>query len=250
MRLTRFPHEFEALLSERGRRVLAGADGGVLGRQKFFSDEGLLERELVEDCTAILTKTFTDLLVELTEPLPSATASLLPYGERLPKVARMLAVPTGHTTTTEQYQRGEACGLIPMLHSESYRAFVAALAGLRVDGPQHMQVFCYRPGDYAGPHTDHRPDNERMYDGYFDVHLTFCTAGVTDQLIIYERDGHLTEQRSIGKTGTVTAYRLPFWHYTTPLQATGPQARRWLVLGTFFESLRPRSAVESTPAPP
>jgi len=32
----------------------------------------------------------------------------------------------------------------------------------------------------------------------------------------------------------VSAYRLPFWHYTTPLEGRGAKAARWLVLGTFL----------------
>ena len=98
-----------------------------------------------------------------------------------------------------------------------------------------MQVLCYRPGDYAGPHTDHHPESPDHRDGYVDVHLTFCTPGVREQLIVYEENGHLSAQRSIAKSGTVTAYRLPFWHYTTPLQAK-PEARRWLVLGSFTDA--------------
>jgi hypothetical protein len=31
----------------------------------------------------------------------------------------------------------------------------------------------------------------------------------------------------------VTAYRLPFWHYTTPLVGA-PKAARWVLLGTFL----------------
>ena len=38
--------------------------------------------------------------------------------------------------------------------------------------------------------------------------------------------------------GGITAYRLPLWHYTTPLvakaRAAPGTARRWLLLGTFL----------------
>ncbi len=38
--------------------------------------------------------------------------------------------------------------------------------------------------------------------------------------------------------GGVTCYRLPFWHYTTPMVAKRgreEQARRWVLLGTFLD---------------
>jgi hypothetical protein len=40
----------------------------------------------------------------------------------------------------------------------------------------------------------------------------------------------------VNTVGGITAYRLPFWHYTTPLVAKPGRARtahRWVVLGTF-----------------
>lgn len=237
-RLTRFPDEFEALLSPRGRRVLQGKDAkacAALSRDKFFASTGLLVPHVLEDCAKVLTASFADLLIEQTKELPPANEALLPNTDRLPKVARMQAVPSGKTTDTVQYRRAEECGLAAMLQSGSYRAFVTALAGHAVEGPRTLQVFCYRPGDYAGPHTDHHPEEERMAGGYVDLHLTFCTPGVTEQLIVYEQDRHLSRQQSIAGNGTVTAYRLPFWHYTTPLQATRASARRWLVLGTFVD---------------
>lgn len=240
MALTRFPDEFEALLSQRGRRLLQGDDpvgSGALRRDKFFCDTGLLEPSVLGDCAGLLSQAFGDLLEDLSRELPPADLCEQPYLERLPKVARMQTVPTGHSTHTVQYRRAEECGLAAMLLSQSYRAFVAAVAGRAVEGPENMQVLCYRPQDYAGPHTDHHPEHARMVKGYLDVHLTFCTPGVSSQLIVYERDGHLTEQRSIAENGLVTAYRLPFWHYTTPMQVSRPDARRWLVLGTFFEAL-------------
>jgi len=42
----------------------------------------------------------------------------------------------------------------------------------------------------------------------------------------------------------VSAYRLPFWHYVTPLVAApgrAREARRWVLLGTFLYAA-PRAA--------
>jgi len=41
--------------------------------------------------------------------------------------------------------------------------------------------------------------------------------------------------RDLAAVGGVTAYRLPFWHYTTPLEGQ-PEARRWLVLASFLSA--------------
>ena len=75
-------------------------------------------------------------------------------------------------------------------------------------------------------------------DGYTDLHLTFCNADVGAQLLVYEKQGHLTESASVATQGGVTCYRLPFWHYTTPLQGRRgreAKARRWVLLGTFLD---------------
>jgi hypothetical protein len=45
----------------------------------------------------------------------------------------------------------------------------------------------------------------------------------------------------VNTVGGVTVYRLPFWHYTTPLMARPGQdaaARRWVLLGTFLDAPR------------
>jgi len=151
--------------------------------------------------------------------------------ELLPRVCRMLSSPM----TPEALERAKDCGLYGLMKSESYHAFAAVLAGRAIRGPDHMQVLAYRPGDYAGPHTDHHPQEASVRHGSLDLHLTFCTRGVTQQLLVYQRGHHLTEVANLAVSGTVTAYRLPFWHYTTPLQAKFPTARRWLVLGTFLD---------------
>jgi hypothetical protein len=41
---------------------------------------------------------------------------------------------------------------------------------------------------------------------------------------------------SVAKAAAVTAYRLPFWHYTTPLVGKRGRADavRWVLLGTFL----------------
>lgn len=238
--MKRFPDELEALLSPRGLKVLRGKDpggSGALKRGPFFAEAGLLREDALPGCTKLLAKAFSELLVEMNRPLPDARQGLLPYSEKLPKVARMRTVPRAENLQSPSYVRAEEIGLAAMMQSESYRAFAEAIAGTKLQGPENLQVLCYQPGDYAGPHTDHHPEEPRMFDGYVDMHLSFCTPGIAEQLLVYERDGHLTEVTSIAQGGLVTVYRLPFWHYTTPLQVKKANARRWLTLGTFFDAI-------------
>lgn len=234
LRTQRFPDEFEGLLSAKGRRVLRGKDAraaGALARGPFYTADDLIHARWVHDGAELLHRAFEDLLREMTNFLPSPFASTDSGGEKLPKVGRMLTTPT----TGEAITRAREIGLLQLLSSESYQAFVAVLAGRRMLGPRTMQVLSYRAGDYAGPHTDNHPTEPEVARGYVDVHFGFCTRGVTRQLLVYEKERQLTEVVSLHASGVVTAYRLPFWHYTTPLEVKHPTARRWLVLGTFVD---------------
>jgi hypothetical protein len=126
-----------------------------------------------------------------------------------------------------------------------------------------IQVLCYGPGDYSGPHNDHHPEEPEARDGYVDMHVSLTMPGVDHQYLVYAKDGHLTELTRVSTVGGITVYRLPFWHYTTPLLARrGAEAtsRRWVLLGTFLDAApgaragstvlpagAPRKALEGAP---
>ena len=130
-------------------------------------------------------------------------------------------------------QAARRIGLTAMMRSASFKAFAEALAGARLASGWGLQVLRYGPGDYAGPHNDHHPENPRARRGYIDLHLSLCTPAVKHQWLVYARAGHFSEIVSVAGAASVTAYRLPFWHYTTPLVG-GPMAARWVLLGTFL----------------
>jgi hypothetical protein len=124
-----------------------------------------------------------------------------------------------------------------MLRSASFHAFAQALAGRALAPKFGRQVLCYGPGDYAGPHNDHHPGNAKARKGYIDLHLSLSSPAVAHQWLVYAKAGHLSEIVPVHGAATLTAYRLPFWHYTTPLVAKPGQdakARRWVLLGTFL----------------
>lgn len=235
--MDRFPSDFSELLSERGRRLLDGREPslvGALSRSALVVADDLLEPALARAAPALLERAFGAGLTELNNPPPAANAGLVAHAEALPKVGRVMSSPVDADAAATLPQ-DDAAGLSELLRSKAYHAFVERLCGYPVRGPMASQVLCYRPGDYAGPHTDHRPDFPETLRGYTDVHFTFCTEGVDRQLLVYEREGHLSQVASIAGAGMLTAYRLPFWHYTTPLEGQ-PAARRWVVLGTFIDA--------------
>ncbi len=99
------------------------------------------------------------------------------------------------------------------------------------------QVICYESGDYSGPHNDHHPENADERNGFVDFHVMFSNDGVGHQLLVYEDHRHfLSTSHDVSGRSAVAIYRLPFWHYTTPLIArkgNEATARRWLLLASF-----------------
>ncbi|WP_439614410.1 hypothetical protein [Reyranella sp.] len=238
MRSNGIPVEFEDLLSRAGKRVLAGAHPlcGALAnpRTRFLSSEDLLDRAKVARVRRTLEAELPDTLEPIEKPIPPDTIFDMKrdYGELLPKSSRARTIYF-ESRREPGYKAAERIGLVKMMRSQSFRAFAEALAGRKLASGWGMQVLRYGPGDYAGPHNDHHPENDKAKGGYIDLHLSLCGAGVEHQWLVYSRAGHFSEIVSVASPATVTAYRLPFWHYTTPLVGT-PKAGRWVLLGTFL----------------
>jgi hypothetical protein len=235
----KFPRQFADLLSKQGRALLKGKHpkSGFLatGRSRFVSAQGLIEPKTANAVHALLTRALSDVLFTMEQAIPrSATWGMkVAYREKLPKTVRVQTAMLDDDDS-KALPRAKEIGLIAMLRSSSFHAFAEALSGYRLRRQWGLQALCYRPGDYSGPHNDHHPDEPLGRDGYTDLHLTFCNRGVEHQFIVYEKQSHLTELDSIATRGGVTCYRLPFWHYTTPMVGT-PSARRWVLLGTFLD---------------
>jgi hypothetical protein len=235
------PVEFEDLLTPAGRRVLAGTHAlcGTLAnpRTRFLARDDLLDRRKAERVRLVLEACLVDTLELMERPIPPESISAMrhDYGERLPKTSR------AHTIYFESRREpgvkaAERIGLVRLMRSASFRAFGEALAGRRLASGWGLQALRYGPGDYAGPHNDHHPENKDARAGYIDLHLSLCSPGVAHQWLVYSRAGHFSEIVSVAKAAAVTAYRLPFWHYTTPLVAKRGRADavRWVLLGTFL----------------
>ena len=224
MRSNAIPAEFEDLLNASGRRVLAGTHAlcGTLAnpRVRFLARHDLLDRAKAERARRALEQSLSDMRHD--------------YGELLPKTSRARTIYF-ESRRERGVKAAERIGMARMMRSASFRAFAEALAGRRLAANWGLQVLRYGAGDYAGPHNDHHPENKDARSGYIDLHVSLCAPEVAHQWLVYSRAGHFSEIVSVAQPATVTAYRLPFWHYTTPLVTKrGKDAARWVLLGTFL----------------
>ena len=242
MRSNAIPAEFEDLLNASGRRVLAGTHSlcGALAnpRMRFLSREDLLDRTKAERVRRALAESLVDRLERIERPIPPESIWEMrnDYGELLPKTTRARTIYF-ESRREPGVREAERIGLASLLRSDSFRAFAEALTGRRLAHRFGRQVLRYGPGDYAGPHNDHHPENEAARSGYIDLHISLCSPSVAHQWLVYSRGGHFSEIVPLARPAIVTAYRLPFWHYTTPLAAKRGHARdaaRWVLLGTFL----------------
>ncbi len=236
------PIQFADLLTPRGRRVLEGKDPTLTGvlktGQRFIAQTDLLDATKSRTVLESLERHVSPHLTLMEAPIPgdSIWGMTKNYSELLPKTVR---VQTVTMASRSKGARGvEKSGVLALLRSATFGQFAEALSGRRVRKNWGTQVLAYGPGDYAGPHNDHHPEEREARDGYTDVHLSFCTRGVLQQTLVYAPREHFSETAEVATLGGVTAYRLPFWHFTTPLRARSlarTAARRWVLLGTFID---------------
>lgn len=237
------PTEFEDLLTLKGKRVLAGNAPDICGaladpRRRFVALNGMVATAKADRLRRVLEREMADLLTDLSRPIPPETIWDMKrnYDDWLPKSVRCRTAYLENRRGTA-WRRARELGLIDLLSSDSMVAFGEAVLGRTLDPKGGQQILRYGPGDYAGPHTDHTPEFRKASKGYLDFHLSLVGPGVAHQYLVYARSGHFTEMVSVAGNGCLTLYRLPFWHYTTPLQAKPRQkhrAARWVLLGTFL----------------
>jgi hypothetical protein len=247
-----FPSEFAALLTPRGLRILRGQDAQACGAllrippQRFISLTGVINVKKAAACRDALEEEVRGTLTPMEDPIPpeSLLGMTQNYSELLPKSVRVRTALLG-SRRSRSWRAAERVGLTAMLRSESFGAFASVVSGRALRRKWGIQVLCYGPGDYTGPHNDHHPEDPDARDGYVDMHISLATPAVAHQWLVYAKGGHLSEISSVNTVGGVTVYRLPFWHYTTPLVArpgAEDAARRWVLLGTFLDAKRPQDS--------
>ena len=233
-----FPAEFSDLLNSNGRKWAADHAGGRLPARNGFFEliDGIMDPATARSCVGLLDRHIYPLLQHYVDRIPRGSISGMTrnYSESLPKTMSMKTCCL-FSRRFRAYEPAEAIGLVSMLRSPSLREFAEASTGLRLER-MSPQVILYETGDYVGPHNDHHPQNDRVKNGFVDLHIMLANDAVEHQWLVYEEDRHLKKIRDVNLKGGVAVYRLPFWHYTTPL-ASRPgrekQARRWLLLATF-----------------
>jgi hypothetical protein len=238
--MQRFPREFADLLTRSGRRMLEGRDAdaaGALARGFFVALAGAVDAAKARAARGLLETHLAPHLAPLAQGIPpeSITGQTRNHQERLIKTVRVRTAYL-ERRRSQAWRAAERIGLLAMTGSETWHRFAEMLAGRTLDRHSGRQVLCYGPSDYAGPHTDHHPEDPRTRAGYVDMHLTLSGPGVAHQWLVYAEDGHFRHVLDVNTVGGITAYRLPFWHYTTPLVAKPGRAhtaQRWVVLGTF-----------------
>jgi hypothetical protein len=240
--MDRFPSEFEDLLNRKGRRLLAEApqleDLIARKRTPIVLFEGIIDRGVVADAIRLLDDAFYPVLRRMHTPIPreSLTGMTHNYGEALSKTVRVRTA-TFNSRASAARDAARQTGLYDMMTSPSFRRFAQAVTGahLREDF-WGRQVICYESGDYSGPHNDHHPERPEARNGFIDFHVMFSNDAVAQQLLVYEEHRFLSSARDVSCASGIAIYRLPFWHYTTPLVARPgreAEARRWLLLGSF-----------------
>ncbi|ABF92278.1 hypothetical protein MXAN_2381 [Myxococcus xanthus DK 1622] len=255
-----FPKEFADWLTPRGRRILDGRERDVVGAlldpaRPFVSLQGVIDPRRAAACRDALDAAMRETMVPMEDPIPadSISGQTMNYMELLPKTVRVsTALLEGRRSRS--WRAAESVGLTDMLRSDTFAGFAAAVTGRALRRKWGIQALCYGPGDYSGPHNDHHPEEPEARDGYVDMHVSLTLPGVDHQYLIYAQDGHFTQMTPVSTVGGITVYRLPFWHYTTPLLARKGKeetSRRWVLLGTFLDAAPgARPATTILPAQP
>jgi len=237
-----FPGEFADLLTPYGLRILNGkvetACSLFNGAGNYFASfERVIDRKKADLCLQSLDQRLYEFLALERHAIPpdSITGMKSNYSESLSKVMRMKTA-FFLKKTARSYKAAESIGLLRMMRSESLARFAEVITGYRLHRDWDVQATCYEHGDYVGPHNDHHPESEWLRRGFIDLHIMFANDAVAHQYLVYEQNGHLSKLVDVNKQGAVSIYKLPFWHYTTPLvgkRTREKEARRWLLLGSF-----------------
>lgn len=240
--MKKFPSQFADLLSRRGRSIL---NRGCLDTGQAFHDgttplalfTGVLDPKMASACRDLLDRTLYRHVRRVDSPIPPEAMNGMRknYAERLPKTLRFKTAYFA-SRTSQAYKAASGIGLFDMMRSETLALFAEAVTSLSLVRNPGVQAILYEPGDYAGPHNDHHPEDAHLRHGYVDLHISLTNSGVSSQYLICEKSGHFSSMYSVSKNGSVAVYRLPFWHYTTPLigkARTQKPARRWLLLASF-----------------
>jgi hypothetical protein len=232
--MRRFPAEFADLLTAKGRRIL---DRGAARDDPLIYLSGMIAPATALAAHALLERALRPHLAPMERAIPpeSITRQTRNHQERLIKTVRNRTAYL-ESRRSRAWAAAERIGLIRLLRSESLRRFAERISGTTLDPKNGQQAIRYGPGDYAGPHTDHHPEEPRAAGGYLDVHISLGHPDVQHQYLVWAEAGHFMRIVDVSRPGGLALYRLPLWHYTTPLVARrkAGAASRWVLLATYL----------------
>lgn len=240
--MDRFPAELDDLLNARGRRLLRDMPRleALLAKRRtpIVVLDDIMDDGVARECIRLLDEAMYPCLRRMHTPIPRSalTGMTKNYSDQLPKTVRVKTAIL-NSSRSKAVEAARQCGLASLMGSKSILnvAQRATTPPLRSDF-WGTQVICYEAGDYSGPHNDHHPERDEIRNGFLDLHVMFSNDGVAAQSLVYEEKGFLSSVRDVTSRAAIAVYRLPFWHYTTPLVARAGResdARRWLLLGSF-----------------
>ncbi len=158
----------------------------------------------------------------------------LNYGEKIHKVMR---VKTFRIENSKHEALWNSYQLEQLVSPQLARKVCEKLFQCKFRKEVGKQIVSYFEGDYFGPHNDHHPELPHMKNGYVDFHYYVNHADVEYQMLVHEDRGHLNKFYSLNHFAGLNVYRLPFWHYTSPLQVkpgSSKKAARWIIMYTFY----------------
>ena len=231
-----FPKEFSDLLNSKGQRLLSHPMACPEGTRLSFSSN-ILRKEYALQIIKDLNTYFSGELKDNNTPIPEDSISRLKrnYTEQLGKTMKMKTIDLNNSRT-KSYKLAQDSGLSQMLQSASYKRMGEMMLGAEFGPPVGNQLICYGNRGYVSPHNDHHPEDKHLRKGYYDIQLMLSNSYVRHQSLVYEENGFLNKAVDISMLSGIAVYKLPFWHYTTPLEAKRhyeDKAQRWLLLGSF-----------------
>jgi hypothetical protein len=240
--MDRFPAELDELLTRRVKRLLADPPQfeSLLARRRtpILLFENAIEPKLAKECIRLLDRAMYPVMRQMHQRIPreALTGMTNNYTDSLPKTVRVRSAIL-NSRRSKALEAAEEVGLAAMMNSRSFRQVAQSVTRSRLATSRWgRQVICYNSGDYSGPHNDHHPEDASTRNGFVDLHIMFSNDDVANQFLIYEERGFLSVSHDVSRSAALAIYRLPFWHYTTPLIARSGReesARRWLLLGSF-----------------
>ena len=234
-----FPKQFADILNSKGLEILLGKTHAISEnsdeRLKVVHD--IIKPEYAIKILNTLQQKVFPVLRNCNTPISGDIIKEMKinYSEKLGKSMKMMSSEI-NSSRSIAYKVAKEIGLFDMLSSESYKLMGEVLMATKFGNSIGKQIICYQHADYVSPHNDHHPENENIKRGYFDIQLMLSNKYVKHQWLVYEQNGFLNKFVDITSLSGIAVYRLPFWHYTTPMISKPGEhntAKRWLLLHSY-----------------